>query len=63
MKITKYLCLAFSLMLFSCNKIETDGKDNVNEDAISFTASITAVVRYILKAVSRGKTLRSQTAI
>lgn len=43
MKITKYLCLAFSLMLFSCNKVETDVKDNVNEDAISFTASITAV--------------------
>lgn len=43
MKITKYLCLAFSFLLFSCDKVETGGTDNVNEDAISFTASITAV--------------------
>lgn len=43
MKITKYLCLAFSLMLFSCNKEEAGGTDNSNEYAISFTASITAV--------------------
>ena len=43
MKITKYLCLAFSFLLFSCDKEETSGTDNGNEDAISFTASITAV--------------------
>lgn len=42
MKITKYLCLAFSIFLFSCGDDEAGDTGTGNEGAMSFTAAITA---------------------